>query len=261
MGTGGRPYRPPVGIPAPRENRLRGVVVSVLVHALIVALLLIPAVAAVIVHVNRQTAGAAGQRGGGGGGWGQHLQESLHFMTSPAPTPTQTPPLKPPPTPPPKPPPAESPPVPETTKVSEVPNEVGAGQEAPQGREQGQGRGQEGQGQGPGTGGGTGPGRGTGTGNGTGPGTGGTGGTKIHAQTDFFAIPAGVAPTRPRPFHLHAIFAVTVHGDATLLSVNKADDGDFNRQIRDALMETHFKPATLPDGTPVADTVPIDIDY
>jgi hypothetical protein len=46
-----------------------------------------------------------------------------------------------------------------------------------------------------------------------------------------------------------------------LLAVNKADDGEFNRQMHARLLETHFKPATLPNGTPVPDTVSIDIDY
>jgi hypothetical protein len=68
-------------------------------------------------------------------------------------------------------------------------------------------------------------------------------------------------PLRPRPFHLHAVFAVDTRGNARLLTVNKADDGEFNRTMHARLMETHFKPATLPDGTPVADTVALDIDY
>jgi hypothetical protein len=234
--TGGRPYRPPVGIPGPREGRWRGVVVSALFHALVLALLLVPAVAAVIVHTDRRSAGLRALFGGGGGRG--RLQETLHYLTTPEPAKM---PVKPPPTPPAKPPPTSSvaPVAAETTGVVAA-ADSGAG---------------------PGRGGGTGAGEGTGVGNGTGPGTGGTGGTKIHARTDFFAIPAGLVPKRPRPFHLHAVFAVSARGDAILLTVNKADDGEFNRQVRDALMETHFKPATLPDGTPVADTVPIDIDY
>jgi hypothetical protein len=229
--TGGRPYRPPVGIPGAREGRWRGVVVSTLFHLLILALLLVPAVAAVIVHTDRGSAGLRALLGGGGGRG--RLQETLHYLTTPEPVKV---PVKPPPTPPPKP----------TAPTSSV---------APVGVETtGVAATGEGAGEGTGVGNGTGPGTGTG-------GTGGTGGTKVHARTDFFAIPAGLVPKRPRPFHLHAVFAVSVTGDAILLTVNKADDGEFNRQVRDALMETHFKPAMLPDGTPVADTVPIDIDY
>jgi hypothetical protein len=240
--TGGRPYRPPVGIPGAGEGRWRGVVVSVLFHALVVALLLVPAVAAVIVHTDRRSAGLRGLFGGGGGRG--RLQETLHYLTTPEPPKV---PVKPPPTPPPKPPPPTSSVAPVAPAAAETTRVVADG-------------GTPGD-SGPGRGGGTGAGEGTGVGNGTGPGVGGTGGTKIHARTDFFAIPAGLVPKRPRPFHLHAVFAVTARGDATLLSITKADDGDFNRQVRDALMETHFKPATMPDGTPVADTVPIDIDY
>jgi protein TonB len=115
---------------------------------------------------------------------------------------------------------------------------------------------------GPGTGGGTGAGAGTGTGSAVGPGTGGSPvATKIRAATDVMTLATIDAPKRPRPFHLHAVFAVDTHGDAALLTVNKADDGDFNREIHARLLETHFKPATRPDGTPVPDTVAIDIDY
>jgi hypothetical protein len=95
-----------------------------------------------------------------------------------------------------------------------------------------------------------------------GPGTGGAPrASKIHAATDVMTLATVDAPKAPRPFHLHAVFAVDVRGGARLLTVNKADDGDFNRQMRERLGETHFKAATLPDGTPVPDTVSIDIDY
>jgi hypothetical protein len=68
-------------------------------------------------------------------------------------------------------------------------------------------------------------------------------------------------PKRPRPFHLVAVFVVEPNGAAHLLSVNKADDGDFNRKVRDRLLETEFRPATLANGTPVADTVEVTADY
>jgi hypothetical protein len=107
-------------------------------------------------------------------------------------------------------------------------------------------------------------GNGTGTGAGTavGPGAGGSpAATRIRAATDVMTLATIDPPKAPRPFHLHAVFAVDAHGDAALLTVNKADDGDFNRQMHARLLETHFKPATLPNGAVVPDTVSIDIDY
>ena len=249
---GGRPFRPPVGLPrGPDERRWRAAIVSVALHVAAALLLLVPAIAAVIVHVNAaRSAGSAGVRGGGGGG---HLQERLRYVQTPAAAPPSPPPpaLKAPAKPPPPKPPPPQPPPPPTSSVSV--HDSSAVAQAP-----GDGAGHNG----PGTGGGTGAGGGTGVGNVAGPGTGGDPEpTKIRAATDVMTLATIDPPKRPRPFRLHAVFAVDVHGDARLLTVNKADDGDFNRAMQTRLKETHFKPATLPNGTPVPDTVSIDIDY
>jgi hypothetical protein len=245
---GGRPFRPPVGLPrSPHERRWRAAIVSVALHVAAALLLLVPAIAALIVHVSAgRSAGSAGLRGGGGGG---HLQERLHYVQTPAavpppPAPRPVPaPVVRPPEPKPPPPPTSSVPVPDSSAVAQAPGD-GAGHN------------------GPGTGGGTGAGAGTGVGNVAGPGTGGAPeATKIRAATDVMTLATIDPPKRPRPFRLHAVFAVDAHGDARLLTVNKADDGDFNRAMETRLKETHFKPATLPNGTPVPDTVSIDIDY
>jgi hypothetical protein len=253
MRAGGRPYRPPAGLPSPRERRWRAALVSVLLHVGGALLLLIPAIAALIVHVTNQSAGAGGARGGGGGG---HLQERLRYVQTPAsvpsvatpvPRPVPPPSVVPPPRPPepkPPPPPTSSVPSHDSSAVAQAPGN-GAGRD-------------ETGGGGAGTGGGT----GTGAGNAAGPGTGGTpGAAKIRAATDVMTLATIDPPKAPRPFHLHAVFAVDVHGDATLLTVNRADDGDFNRLMHARLLETHFKPAALPNGTFVPDTVSIDIDY
>jgi len=242
MRAGGRPFRPPVGLPSPRERRWRAALVSVVVHGLVALLLLVPAIAALIVHVSRTSAGAAGARGGSGGGG--HLLERLRFVQTPlAAPPTPTPP-RPGPTPvvrppePKPPPPTSSVPGHDSSAVAQAPGD-GAGRNGPGGR------------------------TGAGVGNAVGPGAGGGSptATKIHAATDVMTLATIDPPKRPRPFQLHAVFAVDVHGDARLLRVNKADDGDFNRAMETRLKETHFKAATLPDGTPVPDTVSIDIDY
>ncbi len=259
--TGGRPYRPPVGIPGGPERRWRGVLAAILVHAALIALLLVPAVGAAIVALNPRAAGLFGRPGGGGGGGGGgarggHLWERLHYIQiAPDPPP---PPVRVAPTPHvPKPvpvAPAREPPtaavVPpasaETTQVASAPG--AAGESAP------------GAGAGPGTGGGTGSGQGSGTGSGRGPGTGGEGATKIRASTKFFNVYVD-PPKGPRPFHLVAVFAVAANGTARLLTFNKADDGAFNRKVHDRLLETEFHPATLRDGTPVSDTVEVTADY
>jgi hypothetical protein len=171
-------------------------------------------------------------------------------------SPAKPPAVTPPPVAPLKPPPAAVPP---PTSSAIVPSDTGA---AP--LEKGGGAGLAagiGPGAGPGTGGGTGAGTGTGAGSGRGPGTGGEQATTRKAATDVVTIYGVDPPRRPRPFHLHAVFAVDAHGKATLLSVNASDDGDYNHAIRQRLQETRFKPATRVDGTPVPDTVAIDVDY
>jgi hypothetical protein len=256
MDAGGRPagrpaYRPPDGMPSPRQHRpWRAVTASVAVHVAIALLLLIPAVAALIVHTG---AFSAGGRHGGGGGDVMHgyIHEELHYMESPPPAPpaparpAPKPVVKPPEQ---KPPPTSATPAHDTSAVAQAPGD-GAGHNETEGA---------GGGTGAGAGTGVGPGAGTGTGPGTGP---SATVTKIRAATDVMTLATIDPPARPRPFHLHALFAVDVHGNAKLLTVNKADDGDFNRAMRERLVETHFKAATLPNGTPVPDTVAIDIDY
>ena len=74
-------YRVPIGIPLRDEGRRQGAIVSVLIHAAIIALLLMPIVFAhtVITRID-QGAGGAGPAGGGGGGSGQGARETLRFI-------------------------------------------------------------------------------------------------------------------------------------------------------------------------------------
>jgi periplasmic protein TonB len=254
--TGGRrPYRPPVGIPEGDERRWRGLLASIAIHAAIVTLLLVPPVtAALLVYKNSRTAGMLGPRGGGGGG-AAAPPEQLHFMEA-APTPAARTPAKAPPVPPPRPtivvPERVPPPAPMPAPAALSPDTMHSA--SIQG-------GTGGPGAGPGTGGGVGTGTGTGVGSGKGPGTGGEGGTKIKATTKLVTAFSIDPPKRPRPFHLVAVFEVAANGIGRLLSVNKADDGDFNHRMRDRLLETEFKPATLANGMPVIDTVVVTADY
>jgi hypothetical protein len=254
--TGGRrPYRPPVGIPEGQERRWRGLVASIAIHVGLLALLLVPPVAALIV-VDPRTAGFLGLPGGGGGGHGP--TERLRFLeTAPTP-PAATKPKPPPPVPPPVPPPrvptrVPPPQTPPPTPAAAAPS-ADTSHAAPA-------SGTGGPGSGPGTGGGVGAGTGTGVGNGKGPGTGGDGATKIKATAKLVTAYSVDPPKHPRPFHLVAVFEVEANGNSRLLSVNKADDGDFNKKMRDHLLETEFRPATLANGTPVVDTVVVTADY
>jgi periplasmic protein TonB len=254
--TGGRrPYRPPVGIPEPERRRTwRGWLASVAIHATIVILLLLPPVTAALLVIDPRTAGFLGRLGGGGGGHG--LTERLHFLQVAPPAAAPTKPKPPPPVPPPRPtvvPPKVPPPapVPPSTVAPSTDTSANTASTGTAG----------GPGAGPGAGGGVGSGVGTGTGSGKGPGTGGNGAAKIKATAKLVTAYSVDPPKHPRPFHLVAVFEVAPNGASRLLSVNKADDGDFNRKMRDHLLETEFRPATLANGTPVTDTVVVTADY
>ena len=250
--TGGRrPYRPPVGIPEGPERRWRGLVASIAIHFSVIALLLIPPVAALMV-MDPRTAGFLGLRRGGGGG--KSAPEQLHFMAAAPPAPATTKAKPAPPVPPPRVPPPQVPP-PTPTPAPSAPATKDSAPSSNTGGTPGTG------GAGPGTGGGIGAGTGPGVGNGKGPGTGGDGAAKIKATTRLVTAFSIEPPKHPRPFHLVAVFEVAANGVARLISVNKADDGDFNRKMHERLLETEFRPATLANGTPVVDTVEVTADY
>jgi hypothetical protein len=118
-----------------------------------------------------------------------------------------------------------------------------------------------GAGAGPGKGGGVGTGVGAGVGNGSGPGTGGTPtASKIKAYPIELPAVGLDAPHNIRPSHLDAVFEVSAHGNARVLSCTATNDGGFNRRLREELTGTRFHAAALPDGTPVMDTVHVAID-
>ena len=92
-------YRVPIGMPSRDDGRRQGAIVSVLVHAVIIALLLMPIVLAhTVITRLEQGAGGAGATGGGGGGQGgvTGTRESLRFVRvapEPVPTPSTLPPI------------------------------------------------------------------------------------------------------------------------------------------------------------------------
>src|SRR5690349_24686132 len=86
-------YRVPVGMPMRDEGRRAGAVISVVVHALIIFLLIVPFfMPHSVIERMQQGAGGAGPAGGGGGGTrgtGGEVRERIQFVrVSPTPGPT-----------------------------------------------------------------------------------------------------------------------------------------------------------------------------
>ena len=251
-------YRVPIGMPWRDDGRRQGAIVSVLVHAVIIALLLMPIVLAhTVITRLEQGAGGAGATGGGGGGQGgvTGTRESLRFVRvapEPVPTPSTLPPIATPVVPtiaspvplvtPPVQPPAKAPevtvvPAPVTTVAS-----TGAGA----------GTGRDGTtGNGPGTGGGVGSGTGLGRGTGVGPGTGGGLHANYAPQPIEFFLPPWPPPKSVKGFSFIAEFDVDSTGHVLDVKFTETRDGDYNRRLASVLRSMRFRPGTRPDGTPL----------
>ena len=247
-------YRVPVGMPLRDEGRRQGVIVSVLVHAIIFALLLMPIVfARTVITRMEQGAGGAGPAGGGGGGRGGITgpRESLRFVRvapEPVPTPTTLPPV------PTQVVPVITPPVPQPPPPAKAPEEaaVAAPVTAVAVTGMGPGTGRDGTtGNGPGSGGGVGSGIGTGRGSGVGPGTGGGVQANYPPQPIEFFLPPLPPPSSVRGFRFIAEFDVDSTGRVLDFKFSETRDGDYNRRISSVLRSMRFRPGTRPDGTPL----------
>ena len=247
-----RKYRPPVGIPVPRQNRVGGFLASLLFHALIVLFILGPLFIHDVLEARAEGAGGRGPRGGGGGGkngQGGLVKERVQFIQvkpPPPPPPVRLPIPVPPPVvkPPepevPKPDPPKAEPQPEAPKDASIATGVGGGS------------GRDGTaGNGPGTGGGAGSGTGPGRGSGTGSGTGGGEGRIYPPSVTALAILPLPVPSKVKPYKLTACFEVDERGNAKLVSWNQSRDSDYNKKVKAMLDEVRFKPAVKSDGTPV----------
>jgi protein TonB len=254
-------YRVPLGMPLRDEGRRTGAIVSVIVHALVIGLLIIPFfLPSSVIERMQQGAGGAGPAGGGGGGrkgTGGGTVETLRFVRispEPVPTPKTLPPVPTPVTPPklepPKPRPVETPavktpepqaaaPVSQSTVASATPG-VGGGS------------GRDGTaGSGPGTGGGVGSGNGTGKGSSNGAGTGGGTQANYPPQPIEFFLPPLPPPASVRGFRFIAEFDVDSTGRVMDFKFTETRDGDYNRRIASVLRSMRFRPGTRPDGTPL----------
>ncbi|MEA3247961.1 MAG: hypothetical protein U9Q74_17575, partial [Gemmatimonadota bacterium] len=251
-----RPYRPPIGIPLPKQDRATSALASILLHAIIIFLIIGPVIAHDMIVSRNDGAGGKGPAGGGGGGnRGGAPERAMYIEVAPPPPPPAQrqpseqpqvipPPVVKPPEPRPDPPTAE--PIPVTS--AKLPfAAAGTG-----------GTGSDGTGgSGPGTGGGVGSGVGTGVGSANGPGTGGGGGRVYPPYVTNLALLPVPVPSRVRPYTLVAVFEVDERGNAKLLHFNETRDSDYNRKIRAMLDEVRFRPAVRADGTPVKDTTSI----
>lgn len=242
-----RPYRPPVGIPLPRQHRVASALASIAVHVAIIFLLLGPILAHEMMMAPYEGAGGPDRAGGGGGSRGTVTERATYIEVAPPPPVQRQPSLQPQIVPPPevRPPEPQAPatPTPLTVQPSQLPG-AGTG---------GDGSG----GTGPGSGGGVGSGSGTGTGSGVGAGTGG-GTERVYPPyvTNLALLPIPV-PAKVRPYTLVAVFEVDEKGNARLLHFNETKDSGYNRRIRAMLQEVRFRPAVRADGTPVKDTTSI----
>lgn len=262
------PYRHPVGLPLRDQGWRTGAAVSILVHALVIGLLIIPFfLPSNAIRRMQQGAGGAGAAGGGGGGRrgsGERVTESIRFVrvgTTPVPTPTTLPPV-PPPVQPPVVPPTRPPIVPPKAapeprpEPAAVPKPQSAAPEQPltvasAATGEGAGSGTDGSsGAGPGSGGGVGSGVGTGKGSAVGPGTGG--GTQINypPQPIEFFLPPLPPPSSVRGLRFVAEFDVDSTGRVLGFDFTRTRDGDYNKRISDVLRAMRFRPGTGPDGSP-----------
>jgi protein TonB len=262
-----RPLRPLHGIPDRDKRGAAGFVMSALLHLLVLAMLLLPALLARQLNLPLETGGGGpGAAGGGGGGTGGtggaevvrterlrylHVAPAAPATAAPVMPPVEKVEKKPEPV-------VEKPPepVPEpvVTPAPPSPSTVSAGVAVPV-PGMGGGSGNDGTaGNGPGTGGGIGSGIGTGRGSGIGPGTGGGDGDIYPPQVTNLAILPIPVPAKVRPYKLVAYFDVDEKGNAKLISFNPSKDGGYNRKIREMLAEVRFRPAVRQDGTAVRDT-------
>ncbi|MEO7713165.1 MAG: hypothetical protein ABIV10_09640 [Gemmatimonadaceae bacterium] len=247
-------------------------IISIALHLLIVALLVVPLVVSdtVIARIE-QGAGGAGPAGGGGGGrrrTGGATVETLRFVRlapDPVPTPTSLPAVPPPvPLPTPKVEPVVPKPV-ETAPTPRVPEQsVRPAQQAQVAVVPGVGGGSGADGSagaGPGSGGGVGAGVGTGRGNAIGSGTGGGSQANFPPQPIEFFLPPLPPPSSVRGFRFIAEFDVDSTGRVLDVKFTETRDGGYNRRIASVLRSMRFRPGTRPDGTPLRMKAQVGYDF
>ncbi|MDQ6886252.1 MAG: hypothetical protein M3068_03055 [Gemmatimonadota bacterium] len=258
-------YRVPLGLPLQEEGRW-GTPFSAVMHALILFLMITPLFDRAPLLDPVQGAGGPGPAGGGGGGrrgsgGAERVSERVQYLTASPPAAPVTPPLVP------LPQLVQPPPV--VAVQSKPADPLVVKLEVPRTdidmaltRGVGGGTGNDGStGNGPGSGGGIGSGVGTGRGSSIGAGTGGGPGTIYPPTTTQVFIPPLPAPERIKPYRLTATFDVDSTGKVLRVEFNQSKDGSYNRQLKERLDQTRFRPATRWDGSPVRATAQITYDF
>jgi hypothetical protein len=257
--TSDRPrYRTPLGMPLRDDGRRAGALVSVVVHALIIFLLIVPFfMPRNVIQRMQQGAGGPGpgrrrRRWIAGNGRPQvgredsirsrlpHAGSHAHDVAARRPASTQghaqgrA---------------AEAGSRPATSRSQDAIGGTGRRRSRwpPWSLVPGGGSGTDGSaGAGPGSGGGVGAGVGTGRGSGTGAGTGG--GTQVNyppVPIEFF-LPPLPAPGNVRGFHFVAEFDVDSTGRVITFDFTPTRDGDYNKRIAQVLRSMKFRPVRVP---------------
>ncbi|MFL5635212.1 MAG: hypothetical protein ACJ79F_00725 [Gemmatimonadaceae bacterium] len=245
-------------MPRRKDRDWKGIIASLLLHALILFLILAPITGSSdFTRPDVIGGGGPGPAGGGGGGVNGpgSREERVEFVrvradptTMPKVTPKTVPPVKPPE---PKPP-VESPVTPAQQVITPQVNASASGE----------GTGSAGTaGAGPGTGGGVGSGEGTGRGSSVGPGTGGGPGKDYPPTVRDLFIPPMPAPQSVKGFHMKAFFDVDEKGNAKLIGFNQTPDGGYNRRVAEVLRSMRFRPGVRADGVAKRDTAEIEIIF
>lgn len=246
------PRVPSVRLPRTDRPFGQGIVLAALLHAAVVAALLLWG--GTLVRYARGLGLGPGDLGGGGGGVGPEIQYLQLPPLGRAEAPAER--AAPPATPEPEPEPVElTLPAPEI--VASVPEEARlpvavetpvsmAATEFPRVGNTG------GPGAGPGTGGGIGAGRGTGIGSHTGPGTGGDGGSVLAPEPRVVAYPYDEAPQAIRGQTFTVRFWVDDRGRVNRVEIDPPiDDAGFRRKLLERFRQWTFYPARTLAGSPV----------
>ncbi len=250
---------PPGGVrvrasmPTRTERTTASLLVSVLLHAGIIALV-VYATAQVVEHrggaITDALTRASGGGGGGGGGGGTYVAVAPPRVAHPPEALTQVP-IVPPPLPSvtPTPEPAVTPPARDSAPASSGGTAAGAGS-------------------GGGTGGGQGTGTGTGTGSGTGPGSGGgTGGGAAalkgrEPEPRQYMIPPVDMPKSLRGKTVTVTFIIAADGRVTQFDVAPPiADRDYSRKFNEVLRAFRFRPARDSTGATVAGKLTMDVTF
>jgi periplasmic protein TonB len=238
------PYRPPIGMPIPRERRLGSFLLAVFLHALVVFLLITPFTSMELLKESMGAGGAGPAGGGGGGNRGTGgARERIEFVqVAPAPQPLAPPVVRPPEVKPIIPPPPVEKPKPQETAPQQSAQQAVEASSLVAGT--GGGTGNDGTaGSGPGTGGGVGSGVGTGRGSGVGPGTGGGTGTIYPPSLTEMFLPPIPFPARLRGTEVVIVLDVDSTGKVLDFEFTPTRDSGFNRKLREVISQLRFRPA------------------